>query len=242
MTPIRKSLPPAFALLALVLLAGSHTAGAAHVVPKGASPVRVPLVIAYNQCTSPDTTHNAPLAFPSCRFPQQSSSSVTVGTPDANGAAPNGAGYMRLDVKTTAPEEVLIRAEVSDVRCRPATNASVCTRANVNDGPDYTGELQFNAMIRITDHYNGPNGDQPATVQDIPMPVTVPCVATDDTSTGGFCSSTFSPQPGIPPQDLGGHRTVVGIQQIHVFDGGPDGSVATPAGNAVFARQGLFVP
>ena len=40
--------------------------------PKGATPLRVSLVPAYQECTSPDKTHGAPLAFPSCS-PQQAS-------------------------------------------------------------------------------------------------------------------------------------------------------------------------
>ena len=32
--------------------------------PKGATPIRVPLVVAYPQCTSPNRTHGPPLAFP----------------------------------------------------------------------------------------------------------------------------------------------------------------------------------
>ena len=53
--------------------------------PEGASPLRVSLVPAYQECTAPDRTHGPPLAFPSCASPQQESSELTVGTPDANG-------------------------------------------------------------------------------------------------------------------------------------------------------------
>ena len=38
-----------------------------------------------------------------------------------------------------------------------------------------------------------------------------------------------------------GDRTVVGITQVQVFDGGPDGNAST-ADNSLFAVQGLFVP
>jgi hypothetical protein len=53
--------------------------------PKGASPLRVALVPAYEPCTSPDRQHGPPLAFGSCAQSQQSSQDLTVGTPDANG-------------------------------------------------------------------------------------------------------------------------------------------------------------
>ena len=54
--------------------------------PKGATPLRVPLVPAFQQCTAADRTHGPPLAFPSCASPAQTSGNLTVGTPDANGA------------------------------------------------------------------------------------------------------------------------------------------------------------
>ena len=55
--------------------------------PKGATPLRVSLVPAYEPCTSPNREHGPPLAFPSCGPPVQASDHLTVGTPDANGRA-----------------------------------------------------------------------------------------------------------------------------------------------------------
>ena len=59
------------ALAASVLLVLPALASGTHPRPKGASPVRASLVPAYEQCTAPDRTHGAPLAFPSCSGPQQ---------------------------------------------------------------------------------------------------------------------------------------------------------------------------
>ena len=53
--------------------------------PKGASPMRVPLVPAFDECTAPNTAHGPPLAFGSCGPPAQSSPYLTIGTPDSNG-------------------------------------------------------------------------------------------------------------------------------------------------------------
>ena len=53
--------------------------------PKGASPMQVSLVPAYTACTSSNSTHGAPLAFPSCNPPDPASAYLTTGTPDANG-------------------------------------------------------------------------------------------------------------------------------------------------------------
>src|SRR6266540_822347 len=83
-------LPLVLALGALGLMVVSQVASATHVRPKGASPLHASLVPAYKQCTGTgNRTHGAPLAFPSCAPPVQTSNSLTVGTPDANGAGAN---------------------------------------------------------------------------------------------------------------------------------------------------------
>src|SRR5205085_6092888 len=134
----------------------------------------------------------------------------------------------------------LITPSVSDVRCTPGTDASVCNSPNCCDGPDYSGELQMNATIRISDHYNGPNLDEAATVVDIPFPVNMFCSNTSSTSVGGSC--TGGPQAICPPAcGNPGQRAVVELGQVEVLDGGPDGNVGTND-NTVFLRQGIFIP
>ena len=66
----------------------------------------------------------------------------------------------------------VITANITDVRCKAGTTA--CGAANAADGADYTGGLQGNATIRITDHFNAVaagGGTDPATVVDIPYPI-----------------------------------------------------------------------
>jgi hypothetical protein len=225
----------------LGLAIACQVAGASHVRPKGASPFKVAFVPAFRQCASPNRTHGEPLGFPSCNPPVQSSSFLTVGTPDANGATAHLLGFMLFKVKATHPEDLLITTKISDVRCKPTTDASVCNSPNASDGPDYSGELQSNAMIRISDHNNGPNHDEAATVQDIPFPVNYFCVNTSDTSIGSSCTINTTVSALIPPYSFDGLRTVVQISQLEVSDGGPDGNVAT-ADNAAFLREGLFIP
>jgi hypothetical protein len=233
------SLGLALGVLALVIV--PQLASATHVRPLGATPVRVSFVPAFKACTTPNRTHGGPLAFPSCRPPAQASSFLTVGTPDANGAGANSIGYVLLRVKETSPEDVLFTSTISDVRCKPGTDASVCNSPNAADGPDYSGQLESDATIRITDHYNGPNLNEAATVQDIPFPVNYFCANTSSTSTGGFCTINTTVSAQIPPYSFDGKRTVVEIGQFEVSDGGPDGNVAT-ADNTAFLRQGIFVP
>jgi TolB protein len=210
--------------------------------PRGASPMRFSLVPAFARCSSPNSTHGAPLAHPSCRPPAQASNFLTVGTPDANGAGAGSVGVIRLRVKTTSPEDVLISGTISDVRCRPGTSSAVCSGANSADGADYSGELQGNATIRITDHFNGPDKNEPATVIDIPFPINFTCSNSSDQTTGGVCTvntggAVVCPECGVQE----GQRTIVQITQMQVFDGGPDGRIAT-ADNTLFMVQGLFIP
>jgi hypothetical protein len=241
MTVKRKlALPPALVLGALGLVIMAQIAGATHPHPRGATPLRVSLVPAFKQCTAQNRTHGAPLSFSSCNPPVQTSNFLTVGTPDANGAGANSIGSALIKVKTTSPEAVLNSVSVSDVRCRPGTDASVCNNPNAAGGPDYSGQLQLMATIRISDHYNGPDLNEAATVQDIPFPVNVYCHNTTDTSIGGLCDDP-GPQCACLPPDLDGLRTVVGFSQIQVFDGGPDGQ-ASSADNTLFEVQGVFIP
>lgn len=71
MTHLRQSASWKRALLAFALgsfgaLMFAQAASATHQTPIGASPIRVSLIPAFQPCNSPDQTHNAPLAFPSC--------------------------------------------------------------------------------------------------------------------------------------------------------------------------------
>src|SRR5436190_2493065 len=169
------------------LMVMAEMASATHPRPKGATPLRVSVVPAFKACTTPNRTHGAPLAFPSCNPPVQTSNYLTVGSPDANGAPANSVGSIRLDVQACVPgppedSDVLIKSNITDVRCTPAGGATACNSANAADGPDYSGEVQGNAVIRISDHYNGPGLNEAATVQDIPFPVNATCTNTTSTT------------------------------------------------------------
>ena len=63
---------------------------------------------------------------------------------------------------------------------------------------------------------------------------------TVDTSVGGTCTGmSYDPTP--LPHWYEGTRAVVEIGQLEVFDGGPDGQVATND-NTLFMHQGIFIP
>jgi hypothetical protein len=203
--------------------------------PKGATPFRASLVPAYDQCTNANSTHGAPLSFPSCAPPQQSSSQLTVGTPDANGQGANSTG------------SVLYRVVVGDPST-PANEADVRVDAAITDVrdkgtlADYTGELRFEQQVQITDRFNGPAQDEPGTVQTTPFGFTVPCAATASTTVGGSCSLSTSFNAIMPGSVVESGRSIWELGQVQVFDGGADGLASTPGDNTVFERQGVFVP
>jgi len=243
----RMVLPVALALGALGMMVMATAASATHPRPVGATPLRASMVPAYNTCAAPNRTHGPPLAFPSCNPPVQSSTSLTVGTPDANGAGANSVGSIRISVKVGAPglpedSDVNISASVSDVRCKAGVAA--CGAANTADGADYTGELEGTAQIRISDHWNAVapgGGPDAATVIDIPFPVVTGCTSTAATGVGSLCAITTSANAVVPGAVKDTKRAIVEIGQLQIFDGGSDGVAATDP-NTLFEVQGIFIP
>jgi hypothetical protein len=227
--------------ICLIAVSIVQVAGASHVRPKGATPLAASLVPSFKACATANRTHGAPLAFPSCNPPVQSSNFLTVGSPDANGAPANSVASILLKVKSTSPEDVIITSSGTDIRCKPATAAAVCNSANAADGPDYSGQIQGNATIRISDHYNGPNLNEAATVVDIPFPVNGTCANTTATNTGGTCSVNTTANAVVAGSVKDTQRGIVEIGQLQISDGGADGQVASPD-NTLFAVQGIFIP
>jgi predicted NUDIX family NTP pyrophosphohydrolase len=228
-----------------------------HPRPKSAAQIRVPLVIAYEGCTLPNSSHSGGLAGGSCTPAVQRSTQLTVGTRDANGLSPNGAGFLKLTVCTTgttsgevcstpagmAAPDVRIEASFTDVRCR--AGASPCEGGELSD---YLGELRVNPAFRVTDRHNavtaGATGE-PGTAGALPFPFTLPCTANAGGSgpqaIGATCSVVTSGDAVSPGSIVSAKRGNWELDAIEVTDGGPDGDVDT-TGNAVFARQGIFVP
>jgi hypothetical protein len=201
--------------------------------PKGATPLRVSLVPAFAACAAPNRTHGPPLASGSCAPPQQTSSQLTVGTPDANGRPAESLGSLRLAVLPGEPatpgDEADVKANLSltDVRRRTSLD-------------DYTGELQLRLVSRLTDGANGAAAGEPGTVSDLVFPIAVPCGATAG-SEGATCAVTTTFDAVLPGSVAEGARAIWALDAVVVTDGGPD-DVASTQPNTVFARQGAFVP
>jgi acyl-homoserine-lactone acylase len=196
--------------------------------PRGATPLRVPLVPAYRQCSSPNLTHGPPLAFGSCSPPVQTSQDLTVGTPDANGNPAASVGSVLLRVVSCPPcanplaTDVLIDASITDVRNRTDLSA-------------YTGSLQGRFSLRLTDHFNAAAAGDPqtdaATVQDSPFKFSIPCAATTGSS-GGACQVNTSANAIAPGSVRNGDRAIWQLGAIGLHD----------SSGGLFATQGVFVP
>jgi hypothetical protein len=203
--------------------------------PRGATPMRIALVPAYKQCTAPNTQHGPPLAYGSCRSPVIRSS-LTLGTPEANGKGANSSGWLKFRVitgnsSTTADEaNVRLSASITDVRRK-------------SDLADYTGELKAQLTLRATDGNNaGAPSRSVATTTDFTFSYTVPCQATSETDRGATCTANTTADSVMPGAVVESKRTIWDITRVQVFDGGPDGLAATGNGNQLFAAQGVFVP
>ena len=196
--------------------------------PRGASPSQFFLVPAYAQCTAPNRAHGAPLSFGSCAPPAQTSTQLTVGTPDANGKGPNSFAKV---IYTAGSGDLALTTIITDIR-------------KMSDLSDYTGELSLVADLRITDKSNTPHpgGPGPATVQDTTLPITIPCATTSDTTVGASCNLSTSINSLYPGAIISGRRAIWQLGQVKVYDGGSDGVASTSSGNTLFMTQGVFVP
>lgn len=209
--------------------------------PKGASPLRSPMVPVFERCDSQggrkaDSTHGAPLAYPSCLQPEQVSGEVTIGAPDANGKSANSVGYVLYTVipgvmSTPADEaDVRIDFKMSDLRMQ-------------NGLADFAGNLELSLESRITDQGNGLSGDEAGTMEDFFYVAVIPCGATADLSIGGTCTLNTTADTLVPGTIREGKRTIwAQSDHTHVFDAGPDADALTEDDNLLFATQGVYVP
>jgi hypothetical protein len=205
--------------------------------PRNASPNNIRLVPAFEQCSSGNASHGAPLAVASCSPPQPSSDHLTVGTPDVNGEAANSVGLLTTRVLTEAPidltngdqSDVTVSGQITDVRDRQTL-------------ADYAGELRAAFGLRLTDRLNGMGAVHPATALDASFGFSFGCTPTPSGSVGSTCSIATSADavaPGITPEFK---RAVWQLGQVEIYDGGADGDGDTTGDNTLFMTQGLFVP
>jgi hypothetical protein len=204
--------------------------------PKGATPARFSLVLAYEPCTTPNREHGPPLAFQSCSPPAKSSQYLTVGTADSNGQPVKFKSHVVLSTIVGNPAtpaddaDVALQAEIVDVR-------------RSSDLQDYAGELLLNVPWQIVDRDTDAlgGGSTHGTTREVRITYPIVCTPTADTTVGSTCSLNTTIDAGGGSFVKEGRRTIWQLGQVQVFDGGPDGDVQTDD-NTLFAVQGVFVP
>ncbi len=211
--------------------------------PGGATPLRVPLVPEFEQCTEPNSEHVAPLDEQSCTPPNLSSGELTTSSTG------RGLGSARLDVVAGNPQTPADEADVRiDVQASDVQKAS--------DGSDYEGRVLLSTTMRITDGANGPGSSESATMTDFRFSVAVQCVGTPASSRGGTCALATTSDALIPSFAREGDRAVIATPSFELRDAGADGEImpsSDPFGlgcpptcgsgdEKVFLRQGVFAP
>jgi hypothetical protein len=207
-----------------------------YVRPKGASPLRLPLVPSYQECRSSNAHHGPPLAFASCSPDAPESAFLTLGTPDGNGKPANGRGWIRIaaalgDAGTPENEaDMRIDMSVSDVRNKAGLS-------------DYEGELYEAMTFRFTDGDSRQAGEQDSgTGQDMFFAISAPCAPTGDDSQGSTCSLFTTLNTVIPGAVSEGNRAIWEVSKLEVYDGGADGVGVSEDDNTPFLAPGIFVP
>jgi hypothetical protein len=193
--------------------------------PRGATPLSVSLVPAFAECSSANRTHGAPLSYSSCAPPTQTSSALTIGTPDANGLAADSAGRVTLRVFPGDPgtldseSNVYIGVDLSGVRRRDTL-------------APYAGDIGLQIVARVTDVRHGR-----VTVEDHTLPLgTIPC------SADFGCHTVTTVNSWLPGAIREGTRAIWQLEQVNLYDPGPDGDAGTFGDDGLFATQGVFIP
>jgi hypothetical protein len=209
--------------------------------PRGAGPLRISLVPAYQPCdpngTPPNATHGGTINSLACVPPTPESTYLTVGTPDFNGAGANNIGSVIFSVRTITPEDIMIAVSDTDVRCLGTGGG--CPSGALSD---YADDLRFDTTFRITDKGNGGVGS--GTVVDLPLRFNILCATTASTTVGSTCSTNTTVNTLLGASAItDGRRAIWQLNgDVKLYDGGADGVASTTADNKLFQVGGLFAP
>ena len=207
--------------------------------PGGATPLRVSMAPAYQQCTSPNSTHIAPLDEPSCTPAVQESALLTTSS-IGRGLAAATLSALPGNTGTMADEaDFSITASATDV-------------LNKVGGTDYTGKVILTTRMRVTDQSSGYSGEEGGTVQDAQFSVPFDCVATPSDPAGSSCTVTTTADTLLPNFIKETKRTIISTFTVNLLDAGADGSITPPSGacplscgsgdEKVFMTQGVLAP
>lgn len=165
--------------------------------------------------------------FDSCGSPRRSSTQLTIGTSDSNGAPTKGSASLNIAVRVGDPStstdeaDLLLRGSFTDVRA-------------ASDLSDHTGQLVARMSVQITDRQNTPQPGGPGagTVTDTTYSFPIPCATTQDQTVGSTCSTLTTAEAFVPGLIAERRRSVWALGSLAIYD---------PAGE-VFMTQGVFVP
>lgn len=186
------------------VVAVSAPALATHNTPAKANKFVISFVRSYAQCTSPNDSHNPPLALPACRPPSSNSPVLSFG-PKGFGQA---IGVVKLNALKQATDVQLI-AKFADVR-----------NGDDGTGTPFDGILNTTATIRTTDHncVSGPANS--CTMTDSPFPVALPCGSfASPPLPPGKCSAKTSANAVVSGAVAPGVKANIGLSQLQVFQG-----------------------
>jgi len=203
----------------------------AQVRPKGATPLFIPLVPAFRQCTSANSTHTVPLGYGSCAPPKAASIELTVGEPQVNAKPSNEEGFVRVRA-LASPADAELTVSISDVRCARFLGAGNCAGSGSGVLSDFLGTLLLEYTVRITDRSSVGSLASAGTTVDATLSAVVPCTGTADPTIGSTCSIATTVNTLIPGAITAGKR---GIWELRSVD-------LTDRRGGIFAVGGTFYP
>jgi TolB protein len=176
--------------------------------PQSASPLRVPLTIAFDDCGA-GPTHSPPFNTSTCGPARASSPDLTVGEPLVNGKPSKANGFIKI-TSLLSPSNGQVNVSIKDVRC--ANYVSGC-----NDLlGDYTSFLNLGLQFQITDRAT-PAGTA-ATIPLVALSAQVPCTATTDTTVGSTCTLATDLNSIAPGAIVTGKRASWVLKDATVYD------------------------
>jgi hypothetical protein len=195
---------------------------------RGATPIRIPLVPAFTECTNPNTQHGEPLAFGSCSPAAPASTYLTLG--DGHQAPAKSTGSLTMKVVSGAPGP----PDTSDV----LIDFSLTNVMRTADRSDYNRSLWIELPHRLTDVQGVTTG----TSIDVPFEFLVSCSSTADATIGGICETATSADAVLAGAVPESGRSTWALGQVKVYSEGPDRNMDTGDDNELLATQGIFVP
>jgi DNA-binding beta-propeller fold protein YncE len=210
--------------------------------PGSATPLRVPLVNSYRECTTPDTNHVAPLGSPACTSPTMDSAQLKTRS------VGSGSGFVKFIATPGNPSTTTDEADI-------AVTAQVTDVQRASDSADYSGNLIIAALLRITDQANDTEGVASGTVRDFEFGAPMSCVTTGGPA-GSICNLSTTFDTLVPNFAKEGKLAILSAEEIYVKDTGPNGTIAPtvdPIGLGCpptcgdgdeqrFMQQGVFAP